>query len=159
MITRIKSLLLLIITLILLFVVSTAYASAPNSGEGNFFLTTEPVINSIKLANGNTFIKQTLVFGYDGTMIGESVADVTCLAKPNGKTVCHATEVFTGVVDGRTGTFVHQVAVKIDEAGQLKGQWTIIEGTSELVNLKGQGTVEGTTLAGTYTLDFHFEPY
>lgn len=156
--TRIKPLLLLSMTLMLLFVFTTAYASAPNPGEGNFFLTTEPVINSIKQANGNMFIEQTLVFGYDGTMIGESVADVTCLAKPTGKTVCHGTEVFTGVVDGRIGTFVFQVAVKIDEAGQIKGQWTITEGTSELVNLKGQGTVEGTTLVGTYTLDFHFEP-
>jgi hypothetical protein len=92
-------------------------------------------------------------------MIGESIADVTCLAKPNGKTICHGTEIFTGSVEDKSGTFVFQVAVKIDETGQIKGQWVILDGTSDLTNLKGRGTVAGTTLVGTYTLDFHFEPY
>jgi hypothetical protein len=155
---KIKLLLLLTVPMILLFVFGTAFAGSPNPGEGNFFLAAEPVINSIKQANGNLFIDQTLVFAFDGIMIGESIADVTCLAKPDGKTVCHGTEVFTGVVDGRTGTFVFQVAVKIDETGQLKGQSTILDGTSELANLKGEGTVAGTTASGTYTLDIHFDP-
>ena len=78
--TRIKSLFLLIITLMLLFVVTTAYASTPNLGEGNFNLIAEPVINSVRQANGNMIIDQTLVFAYDGTMIGESITDVTCFS-------------------------------------------------------------------------------
>ena len=155
----IKSLLLLTIALMLLFVVSTAYASKPNEGGGDFYLTAEPVINSVRFANSNTFINQTLVFEYEGTMVGESVADVTCLAKTTGQTICHGREIFTGSVDGKSGTFVFQVAVKIDETGQIKGQWIILKGTSELENLKGGGTVAGTTLVGTYTLDFHFDPY
>jgi len=154
-----KSLLLFTVTVILLFVVATAYASTPNQGSGNFNLIAEPIINSLRQANGNMFINQTLVFEYDGTMIGESIADVTCLAKPTGQTVCHGREVFTGSVEGKSGTFVFQVSVKIDETGQIKGQWIILKGTSELANLKGGGTVAGTTASGTYTLNFHFDPY
>ncbi len=155
---RIKSLFLLIITLMLLFVVTTAYASTPNQGEGNFYLIAEPVINSARQANGNMIMDETLVFAFDGTMIGESLADVTCLAKPTGQVVCHGREVFTGSVEGKSGTFVFQVAVKIDETGQLMGQWIILKGTSDLANIKGEGTVAGTTASGTYTLDFHFDP-
>jgi hypothetical protein len=156
--TRIKSLLILAITVVMLFVIGTASASTPISGEGNFYLMAAPVINSAKQANGNMFVDQTLVFGYDGTMVGESIADVTCLVKPDGTTICHGREVFSGSVEDQSGTYVFQVAVKVDETGQLKGQWIILDGTGELENLKGGGTVSGTTAAGSYTLDFHFDP-
>jgi len=142
----------------LLFIVTTTYASTPNPGEGNFTLIADPVINSVRQANGNMIMNETLVFAYDGTMVGESIADVTCLAKPTGQVVCHGREVFTGSVEGKSGTFVFQVAVKIDETGQLKGQWIVLKGKSDLANLKGEGTVAGTTASGSYTLNFHFDP-
>lgn len=156
--TRIKSLLILTLVVVMLLVIGTAYASAPVPGQGNFYLKAEPVINSIRLASDNMFVDQTLVFGYDGTMVGESIADVTCLVKPDGKTICHGSEVFTGNVEDQSGSFVFQVAVKIDVTGQLKGQWVILDGTGDLANLRGGGTVAGTTAVGTYTLDFHFDP-
>lgn len=156
--TRIKSLLILTVTMVMLLVIGTASARSPIPGEGDFYLKAAPVINGIKEANGNMFVDQTLVFGYEGTMVGESIADVTCLVKPDGKTICHGQEVFAGSVEDQSGTFVFQVAVKIDVAGQIKGQWIILQGTGELANLRGGGTVAGTTAVGTYTLDYHFDP-
>jgi len=156
--TRSKSILLIALALVSLLIVSTAYASKPVQGAGTFYLNDDPIINSVRQADGNMIINQTLSFDYDGTIVGSSIADVTCLAKPTSETVCHGRETFTGSLEGKSGTFVFQVTVKVDETGQIKGQWTILEGTSELAALHGSGTVAGTVDDGTYTLNYHFDP-
>ena len=133
-------------------------ATEPVSGGGGFTVDSA-VVTSTRVVDGNTFLTSLVTSTLTGTLEGTTVGEETAVVHPNGLIIADTFETFTGTVDGSAGTAVLRVVGTVDAAsGALSGQFTIVEGTGGLANLRGQGTIQGVGDAGTYTADIHFEP-
>ena len=96
----------------------------------------------------------------------------------NGSATFHGSGIFTGVVNGQSGTMVMIYEGTANARGVASANWVLEQGTGGLTNLHGQGTFEGTLVAlqtspctppdrtvcdggmfgGTYSGILHFTP-
>jgi len=128
-------------------------AGPPLQASGSFIQT--PIIQSnIRTAGPVTLFDFTETDTLTGTLSGTSVIRGQCVLRESGRATCTAREVFTGTVNGQSGTVEFADVVHIANAatGALTGSWTVIGGTGGLSNLRGHGTFEGSGGRGTYSL-------
>src|SRR5207249_3494232 len=74
---------------------------------------------------------------HDGTFEGGGVV--------TERDVIHANGVFSGTVNGRSGTCVISVAVSLTRNGDVT-HWVVDQGTGDLAGLHGQGTFQGDAI-------------
>src|SRR5439155_1263712 len=65
----------------------------------------------------------------------------------NGSATFHGSGIFTGVVNGQSGTMVMIYEGTANAQGVASANWVLEQGTGGLTNLHGQGTFEGTLVA------------
>jgi len=114
----------------------------------------------LRVADGKTFFHHTDGHVLEGTFTGTVTEDATIMVDPaTGKGVASGFSVFTGGVNGMTGTIVFHIYGTVSLPG-AQGQWVIYGGTGGLVNLRGQGTWSFANLfeEGSYTGEIHFDP-
>ena len=96
--------------------------------------------NVIRVAHGNTFVSAVEIDQFTGTFEGSGNGVFTlemhpCFNTGQGQTL------FTGTVLGKSGTLVIKwVGNTKNDLGYWWFEWTILSGTGELANLRGQGT-------------------
>jgi hypothetical protein len=78
---------------------------------------------------------------WTGTFEGTGVDTFGAQIWPDGRVWALLRISFTGTVDEKTGTLEILFTAIVNEPDQaMHGKWTIISGTDELANLRGQGT-------------------
>ena len=127
-----------------------AAAGPPITASGGFTQVSF-VQSNVRGAGRTTHFDFTEHDSLTGTFDGTSVIDGSCVVRPSGQTVCHASEEFTGTVAGESGTATFNDVVFIDGTGAVHGAFSVITGTGDLTGLHGHGTFEGSAGTGTYT--------
>jgi Protein of unknown function (DUF3224) len=138
---------------------SAVLATAPLTGTGAFRPAGPPTTISVRAADGNTIVEQLQTFIDTGVQAGTETDTVTFVFHPDGTFNLKADVAFTGTVAGRSGTLAQRFEGTGD-ATTFHGQLETLSGTGDLANLRAHGTFVGssTTGAGTYTLEYHFDP-
>ncbi len=137
-----------------------ASASTATTGSGSF--TSTVAITSVRQADGNTIIAGVETQTLSGFLSGVRVAEGIQVIHPDGTFNAHDTGTFTGTANGRSGTAVITgTSTGVGTAGA--GQLVVEQGTAGLAGLHAQGTFQPTftgptTAAGTYSVQFHFDP-
>ena len=85
------------------------------------------------------------ICSHDGTFEGGGVATERDVIHPNGTVTGQATGVFSGTVNGRSGTCVFSLEVSITRNGDVT-HWVVDQGTGDLAGLHGQGTFQGDAI-------------
>ncbi len=151
-----KWILLFVIPSLGLVSMAPAAATPPHPASGTV-VQTGSVAAPPEQAGGNLIVMSQSTFSFLGTFTGTSVAEERLVVHPNGLITFQSTEIFTGEVEGRTGTVAFRVVGTV-VGDSVQGQFTILRGTAELENLRGQGTFEVTGVSGTYSGQIHFDP-
>ena len=133
--------------------------------EWNFYISIDKVVGNTGITMGE--------MGHDVTYTGDIDGDAEELLSfvmnpstgefPNFKVNSKGTQVFTGTVQGKEGTFTAHVRHQMRLDGSGKVEQTIVSGTGELANLHGTlvfmiyRQVDGS-YAGEYSGKLHLAP-
>jgi hypothetical protein len=111
-------------------------------------------------ANGNMHISATELDVFSGTFEGTGIGPFKMTWHSNDVITGSGKTVFTGSVDGKSGTCVIMwVGKTINEEFWWSFKWIIISGTGELSNLRGKGTCYGPGPPGVEMTGWiHFDP-
>lgn len=115
--------------------VSGAVASPPEPASGDFTYTSS-TFNSVREAGGNLIIDLSAEVAYTGTLSGTSIVNGTLIFHANGSANFHDVEVFTGTVNGVSGTLTFNLS-GTSHNGVFDGNAVITSGTGGLSNLHG----------------------
>jgi hypothetical protein len=112
-----------------------------------------------ELPNELLKISFTVTQIWSGDWDGINVQSGTAIARSedigNFLATIKASGVFTGTIDGKTGTVSHRMRNNINpKKGYFANTFTILQGTGELANIHGQGSVG----EGWVTVNVHFDP-
>jgi hypothetical protein len=111
--------------------------------------------------SGNTTLSGPEVQHLTGTLNGTRVATGVMIVHADGSFEARDEGVFTGTIDGRSGTVaIDGVSKGIGNSGT--GRLVFGHGTGSLSGLHGEGVFAPTftsltTAVGTYSADIHFE--
>ncbi len=97
-------------------------------------------IISVRTAGRNTIITSSITTCFHGTLEGTWVGTERDVIHPNGTLTGQASGVFSGTVNGRSGTCVFSLEVSITRNGDVT-HWVVDQGTGDLAGLHGQGTI------------------
>ena len=136
-----------------------AYASPPTEMSGTYTFIHTSILD-IRQAGGNTIIKDVTNQDLDGDIIGSAIFERTLILHSSGKYNIQGIDTITASVGDRSGTLTLRITGTGDMiAGTVQGKWTILSGTGELANLRGQGVLTGVSnVAGSYSGQIHFDP-
>jgi hypothetical protein len=137
---------------------TTASATTIEPASGSF--TSTVGVTRVEHVGTNTIFYGPEVQHLTGALNGTRVAVGVMIVHADGSFEARDTGVFTGTVDGRSGTVeIDGVSRGVGTAGT--GQLVFGQGTEGLTELHGQGTfapqfTSFTTAVGTYSADIHF---
>ena len=120
-----------------LFTLPRAEAGPPIPATG-YSIDCEHVI-SVQTVGPNTIITLSETGCFHGTFVGTWVGTERDVIHPNGTVTIQASGVFSGRVNGRSGTCVISSAVSLTLNGDVT-HWVVDQGTGDLAGLHGQGT-------------------
>ena len=89
----------------------------------------------------NTFTTLEITACFHGTFEGTWVGTERDRFHADGTGTVHATGVFSGTVNGQSGTIVFSLQVSISPNGDVS-HWVVDQGTGDLAGLHGQGTTQ-----------------
>ncbi len=92
---------------------------------------------SVQSRGPNTIITLSETGCLHGTFEGTVVGTERDVIHPNGTVTIQASGVFSGTVNGRSGTCVISAVVNVD----VTNHWVVDQGTGDLAGLHGQGTI------------------
>ena len=98
-------------------------------------------IISVRTAGPSTIITSSITVCFHGTFEGTWVGTERDVIHPNGTVTGQASGVFSGTVNGRSGTCVFSLEVSITRNGDVT-HWVVDQGTGDLAGLHGQGTTQ-----------------
>jgi hypothetical protein len=96
---------------------------------------------SVRTAGRTTIITSSITTCFHGTFEGTWVGTERDVIHPNGTVTGQASGVFSGTVNGRSGTCVFSLEVSITRNGDVT-HWVVDQGTGDLAGLHGQGTTQ-----------------
>ena len=96
---------------------------------------------SVRTVGPNTIITSSITACFHGTFVGTLVGTERDVIHPNGTLTGQASGVFSGTVNGRSGTCVTSTAVSLTRNGDVT-HWVVDQGTGDLAGLHGQGTTQ-----------------
>ncbi len=154
-----KTPILALLALPLLFL-PLANATTPTTVSGTF--TASFTVLTITVSGGNTIITVTETATLSGFFTGTRIAQGSEIIHPDGTFNAHDTGIFTGTINGMSGTLV--INGESNGTGVTgAGSFTVGQGTEGLTGIHAQGpfqfTATGqTTTAGTYSIQLHSDP-
>jgi len=165
-----KKALMLLVTVLTVALLSTlsvpVYAGPPEHAEGLWQYI--PSIESVRVADGNTFLDTSEVGQWTGTFSGVSTEKGKVVRYSSGHVSFKGAVSFIGKVGDKSGTLeMLAVGSKPDLSSEWEGIWVIISGTGDLATLHGQGTWWGPGWSSAnptdwgdiyYSGEIHFEP-
>ena len=96
---------------------------------------------SVRTAGQNTIITLEITACFHGTFEGTWVGTERDVFRADGTGTVHSSGVFSGTVNGRSGTIVFSLQVSITRNGDVTN-WVVDQGTGDLAGLSGQGTFQ-----------------
>src|SRR6266536_1548921 len=99
-------------------------------------------IISVRTAGPSTIITSSITVCFHGTFEGTWVGTERDVIHPHGTVTGQASGVFSGTVNGRSGTCVFSLVVNVGVANH----WVVDQGTGDLAGLHGQGTFQGDAI-------------
>ena len=96
---------------------------------------------SVQTVGRNTIITLEITACIHGTFEGTWVGTERDVIHPNGTVTIQLSGVFSGTVNGRSGTMVFSYQVSITRNGDVT-HWVVNQGTGDLAGLSGQGTFQ-----------------
>ena len=155
-----RFLLPLIVLSVLLLPAGSALATPPTMSSGTYhdWIVDVP---SVRYADGHIFLTLTKHGVLTGSVEGEItetmyIVEGDKIATFKGIQICDPC-----TVNGRVGTYVARIE-GTSKDGYDQGHYTYLSGTGDLANLRGQGTIDGTSgsdeSTGTYSGVYHFDP-
>src|SRR5215470_3481230 len=117
-----------------LFTLPNAEASQPV--PATFSSTDCEHIISVRTVGQNTFITLEITACFHGTFEGTWIGTERDEIQPDGRGRGHGTGVFSGTVNGRSGTCIFSYEVNVPVANHF----VVDQGTGDLAGLHGQGT-------------------
>jgi len=121
-----------------LFALPSAKAAPPRAASGN---TTDcENLISVRSSGPNTIVVLSIATTFTGTFDGTWEGTERDVFHPNGSGTGQGSGVFSGSVDGRSGTMVFSYEVSISPAGKVVTRWTVGQGTGDLAGVHGEGT-------------------
>ena len=96
---------------------------------------------SVRTAGGNTIITLEITACFHGTFDGTWVGTERDVFRADGTGTVQGSGVFSGTVNGRSGTMVFSYQVSATRNGDVT-HWVVDEGTGGLAGLSGQGTFQ-----------------
>ena len=96
---------------------------------------------SVRTVGPSTIITSSITTCFHGTFEGTWVGTERDVIHPNGTVTIQASGVFSGTVNGRSGTCVFSLEVSITRNGDVT-HWVVDQGTGDLAGLHGQGTTQ-----------------
>jgi len=157
---KISTLLMTSVVILSALLIPTVLAEKLTPVSGTWSWTADDI--SIRPADGNLHISATEHDTFTGTFEGTGEGPFKMTWHPNGFYAGSGKTVFSGTVEGHSGTCVIMwVGNTKTEGGYWDLKWMIISGTGELANLHGSGRgVE--TYPGSFELELsgkiHFDP-
>ncbi len=108
-----------------------------------FYSTDCEHVISVQTVGQNTIVTLAeTVCLHDGTFEGGGVGTERDVIHPNGTVTIQSSGVFSGTVNGRSGTCVISVEVNVPHTSH----WVVDQGTGGLAGLHGQGTFQGDAI-------------
>jgi hypothetical protein len=105
------------------------------------------VVTDFKQVGRNLIITVDITETFSGTLDGCYTGTERDVVYRNGSATFHGSGIFTGVVNGQSGTMVMIYEGTANAQGVASANWVLEQGTGGLTNLHGQGTFEGTLVA------------
>jgi hypothetical protein len=132
-----------------------ATASQPTAASGTVG-NTSASFNSIRPAGDNLIVDVSATASYTGTFSGTSTISGTLIIHGDGSANFHDVEVFTGTVNGVSGTVVFNLNGSNDALLVVHATATIVSATGELAGMHGVLHEVGTVViptgpVGTYS--------
>lgn len=134
-----------------------ASADVPTMGTGTLSRVARMLTAPPEMADGNTFLRIQNTWDMKGAFEGTLVSNPFAIVHPDGLVTFTEMATFTGAVEGKSGTFVWRSAGTGDGVNFV-GHLSILSGTDDLANLRGEGTFELDGPVGTYSIFYHFDP-
>jgi hypothetical protein len=138
----------------------TATASPPTQASGTVG-NTSATFNSVRAADGNLIVDLSATASYTGTFTGTSTINGTLIIHADGSANFHDVEIFTGTVNGVSGTVTFNLNGSNDASLAVHATDTIVDATGDLAGIHGVlHTVQTVLLpvgpVGTYTGQIQF---
>ncbi|PYK13858.1 MAG: hypothetical protein DME65_00580 [Verrucomicrobia bacterium] len=105
------------------------------------------VVTDLKQVGRNLVITVDITETFSGTLDGCYTGTERDVVYRNGSATFHGSGIFTGVVNGQSGTMVMIYEGTANAQGVASASWVLEQGTGGLTNLHGKGTFEGTLVA------------
>ena len=96
-------------------------------------------VMSVRTAGRTTIINLEITACFHGTFEGTWVGTERDVVHPDDHVTLQGSGVFSGTVNGRTGTMVLSYQVNISPDGD-ETHWVVDQGTGDLAGLSGEGT-------------------
>src|SRR5213083_1381239 len=96
---------------------------------------------SVRTAGRNTIITLEITACFHGTFEGTWVGTERDVFRADGSGTVQGSGVFSGTVNGQSGTMVFSLEVSITRNGDVT-HWVVDQGTGDLAGLHGQGTTQ-----------------
>lgn len=158
--TRLRLVLVSLVSLLLAFGGIIPTAAAPSTPVSGTFTTTSATIINVRVAGGNTIIDLRTTIDYTGTFTGSSVVEGHLIFHADGSANFHDVETFTGTVNGVPGTVIWNLTGG-GTIPEYFGTQVITHATGDLAGLHGVLRQVGQVLDpqagpfGTYTGEIH----
>jgi hypothetical protein len=149
-------LLVIPIVIVAAVVVATAAAASPPSQASGTVGNTSATFNSVRTADGNVIIDLSATATYTGTFSGTSTIEGTLIVHADGSATFHDVEIFSGTVNGVSGTVTFKLNGGNDSGLASHATATIVDATGDLAGLHGVLHEIGTVViptgpVGTYS--------
>jgi hypothetical protein len=139
------------------YLTPVAHGSVPGVATGTITVTGF-VTNSTQQDGANTVSSFTVDERFGGTLSGDCIVTFRAVTHPDGTTTYIGVEHFSGTVNGTLGS-LDLLDTGKSGSGLVSGRFTILSGTNDLSELRGEGTYAGVLgIGSTYLLEIHFQP-
>jgi hypothetical protein len=130
-------LLLLPLAVLLAVVCITAAAASPPTPASGTVGNTSSTFNSIRAEGGNLIVEVSATAAYTGTFNGTSTIEGILIIHADGTANYHDVEVFTGTVNGVSGTVTFNLDGTNDSTLAVHATAAIVSATGDLAGLHG----------------------
>lgn len=151
---------LVVVAMVLALPGASASATAPFNVTGSF--DTESAIDDVVWHgdSGNRSLYWHATMAFEGDLVGSLETYAVSHVNHNGEFAVNGFAWFNGCIDNLCGTLHLRIQ---GTGGPPNAQWAahtvVLDGTGDLANMRGQGTMEGATgVGGTYSMNLHMDP-
>jgi hypothetical protein len=102
------------------------------------------IVTDFQQVGPNQIITVDVTSTFNGTLDGCYTGTERDVVYKDGAATFHGSGIFTGVVNGQSGTMVLTYEATANSQGVSSGNWVLEQGTGGLTHLHGQGTFGGT---------------